>query len=84
MVADEVRQLAARTSGSTAEISGMIGMIQNETQLAIKSMEGTRDRATKGVDLADQAGAVIQQISDGASNAVQAVSMLAKEHGHTR
>ncbi|MEB3786470.1 methyl-accepting chemotaxis protein, partial [Pseudomonas paracarnis] len=84
VVADEVRQLAARTSGSTAEISGMIGMIQNETQLAIKSMEGTRDRATKGVDLADQAGAVIQQISDGASNAVQAVSMLAKEHGHTR
>ncbi|WP_191487267.1 methyl-accepting chemotaxis protein [Pseudomonas sp. FEN] len=79
VVADEVRLLAARTSGSTAEISGMIGMIQNETQLAIESMNGTRDRAAKGVDLADQAGTVILQIRDGASHAVQAVSMFASE-----
>ncbi|MGY3257730.1 methyl-accepting chemotaxis protein [Pseudomonas chlororaphis] len=79
VVADEVRQLAARTSGSTAEISGMIDMIQQETQQAIKSMDGTRDRAAKGVDLADQAGTVILQIRDGASEAVQAVSMFANE-----
>ncbi|WMI98515.1 methyl-accepting chemotaxis protein [Pseudomonas chlororaphis subsp. aurantiaca] len=79
VVADEVRQLAARTSGSTAEISGMIDMIQHETQQAIKSMGGTRDRAAKGVDLADQAGTVILQIRDGASEAVQAVSMFANE-----
>ncbi|CAI8876839.1 Biofilm dispersion protein BdlA [Pseudomonas chlororaphis] len=79
VVADEVRQLAARTSGSTAEISGMIDMIQHETQQAIKSMDGTRDRAAKGVGLADQAGMVILQIRDGASEAVQAVSMFANE-----
>ncbi|SDZ03221.1 PAS domain-containing methyl-accepting chemotaxis protein [Pseudomonas sp. NFIX28] len=79
VVADEVRQLAARTSGSTAEISGMIDMIQQETQQAIKSMDGTRDRAAKGVGLADQAGTVILQIRDGASEAVQAVSMFANE-----
>ncbi|MGY1449395.1 methyl-accepting chemotaxis protein [Pseudomonas chlororaphis] len=79
VVADEVRQLAARTSGSTAEISGMIDMIQQETQQAIISMDGTRDRAAKGVDLADQAGTVILQIRDGASEAVQAVSMFANE-----
>ncbi|UVE44222.1 PAS domain-containing protein [Pseudomonas chlororaphis] len=79
VVADEVRQLAARTSGSTAEISGMIDMIQHETQQAIKSMDGTRDRAAKGVGLADQAGTVILQIRDGASEAVQAVSMFANE-----
>lgn len=79
VVADEVRQLAARTSGSTAEISSMIDMIQNETQQAIKSMDGTRERAAKGVQLADQAGTVILQIRDGASDAVQAVSMFANE-----
>jgi len=81
VVADEVRQLAARTSGSTAEISSMIDMIQNETQQAIKSMDGTRERAAKGVQLANQAGTVILQIRDGASNAVQAVSMFAEERG---
>lgn len=81
VVADEVRQLASRTSGSTMEISGMVNMIQSETQLAIKSMDVTRERATKGVDLANQAGAVIQQIRDGANDAVQAVSMLAHERG---
>ncbi|MHC8314626.1 methyl-accepting chemotaxis protein [Pseudomonas sp. LB3P31] len=79
VVADEVRLLAARTSGSTMEIAEMVNKIQAETQLAIKSMAGTRERATKGVELADQAGTVIQQIHDGASEAVQAVSMLAHE-----
>ncbi|QXI27353.1 PAS domain-containing methyl-accepting chemotaxis protein [Pseudomonas vanderleydeniana] len=82
VVADEVRLLAARTSGSTAEISNMIGMIQNETQQAIQSMNGTRDRASKGVGLADEAGTVILQIRDGASNAVQAVSMFATDRAH--
>jgi len=79
VVADEVRQLAARTSGSTAEISSMIGLIQSETRLAIKSMDGTRDRAAEGVGLADRAGTVILQIRDGANHAVQAVSMFANE-----
>jgi methyl-accepting chemotaxis protein len=79
VVADEVRQLAARTSGSTAEISSMIGLIQSETRQAIKSMEGTRGRAAEGVELANQAGTVILQIRDGASEAVDAVSMFANE-----
>jgi methyl-accepting chemotaxis protein len=79
VVADEVRLLAGRTSGSTAEISSMISLIQNETRQAIKSMEGTRGRAAEGVELANQAGTVILQIRDGASEAVDAVSMFANE-----
>ncbi|WP_408003147.1 methyl-accepting chemotaxis protein [Pseudomonas prosekii] len=79
VVADEVRLLAARTSGSTAEISSMIGLILSETRQAIKSMDGTRDRAAQGVELANEAGTVILQIRDGASHAVQAVSMFANE-----
>ncbi len=82
VVADEVRQLAARTSGSTAEISSMIEMIQTETRQAIDSMDGTRDRAAQGVDLANQAGTVILQIREGASEAVQAVSAFANEQGN--
>lgn len=82
VVADEVRQLAARTSGSAAEISSMIEMIQTETRQAIDSMDGTRDRAAQGVDLANQAGTVILQIREGASEAVQAVSAFANERGN--
>ena len=48
-------EVAARTSGSTAEISNMIGLIQSETRQAIKSMDGTRDRAAQGVELKDSA-----------------------------
>ncbi|WP_442963774.1 methyl-accepting chemotaxis protein [Pseudomonas sp. EpS/L25] len=79
VVADEVRQLAARTSSATAEIAEMIGKILNETRLAIISMENTRGRALKGVELADQAGAVIVQIRDGASDALRAVSRFASK-----
>jgi methyl-accepting chemotaxis protein len=81
VVADEVRQLAARTSGSTTEISSMIAMIQDETRQAIHSMDGTRERAAQGVDLANRAGTVILQIRQGTSEAVQAVSAFANERG---
>jgi methyl-accepting chemotaxis protein len=79
VVADEVRQLAGRTSSATAEIAEMIGRILGETQQAVASMESTQGRAVKGVELADQAGAVIVQIRDGASDAVEAVSMFASK-----
>jgi len=82
VVADEVRQLAARTSGSTAEISSMIAMIQDETRQAIESMDSTRDRAALGVDLANRAGTVILQIREGTTEAVQAVSAFANERGN--
>ena len=77
VVADEVRQLAGRTSRSTQEISEMIQFIQTETRQAITSMDNTRANAAKGVELADQAGSAIVQISAGAHDAVEAVRMFA-------
>lgn len=79
VVADEVRQLAGRTSIATAEIAKMVGMIVAETQQSVTSMNDTHSRAAKGVELADQAGAVIVEIRNGASNAVRAVSVFASE-----
>lgn len=79
VVADEVRQLAARTSRSTEEIAQMIQVIQTKTQQAIVSMDNTRTNATKGVELADQAGSAIVLISDGTNNAVDAVRMFAQK-----
>jgi methyl-accepting chemotaxis protein len=79
VVADEVRQLAGRTAGSTAEVSAMVESIQRETRQTITSMGATRERAGNSVQLADQAADVILKIFEGTGQAVQAVSMFAND-----
>ncbi len=78
-MADEVRQLAGRTSRSTTEIAEVIGKILAETRDAVASMHVTQEGAQRGVTLADQAGSVILQIRSGTSDAVEAVSMFASK-----
>lgn len=73
VVADEVRQLAARTSKSTSEISSMISKIQEDTSNASGSMEKCLGQANRGVDLASQTGSVIGQIQAGANEVVAAI-----------
>ncbi|WP_300424885.1 PAS domain-containing methyl-accepting chemotaxis protein [uncultured Thalassolituus sp.] len=77
VVADEVRQLAARTSTSTEEISAMIGKMQAGTVKAVDSMEACREQAGHGMALANKAGEVILEIRDGTRKAVSAVSIFA-------
>jgi methyl-accepting chemotaxis protein len=79
VVADEVRQLAGRTAGSTAEVSAMVESIQRETRQTISSMGATRERAGNSVQLADQAAQVILKIYEGTGQAVDAVSMFASD-----
>lgn len=79
VVADEVRQLAGRTSRSTSEIADLIGKILSETRDAVASMSATQEGAQRGVTLADRAGMVILQIRSGTGDAVQAVSMFASK-----
>ena len=74
VVADEVRKLAERTSLSTTEIAGMVGKIQNGTRSAVASMEAGVTQASKGVDLANEAGQSIVSIRDGAMRVVAVVN----------
>lgn len=78
VVADEVRQLAARTSQSTAEISSMISKIQEDTSNASGSMEKCLGQANRGVDLASQTGEVISKIQIGANEVVSAIDKFSK------
>jgi methyl-accepting chemotaxis protein len=74
VVADEVRKLAERTSLSTTEIAGMVGKIQNGTRSAVASMQTGVGQASKGVDLANEAGQSIVSIRDGAMRVVAVVN----------
>jgi methyl-accepting chemotaxis protein len=62
VVADEVRKLAERTAGATAEIGTMIGQVQKEVGKAVTSTEEATKQAGVGVDYAQTAGEALQNI----------------------
>ncbi len=79
VVADEVRQLAARTSKAAGEIVGVVGKNQDLAQAAVQSMTTSRSQAELGLEFANQAGAVIVEIQDGAQRVVSAVGQFASQ-----
>ncbi|WP_314409379.1 methyl-accepting chemotaxis protein [Pseudomonas kuykendallii] len=81
VVADEVRNLAARTAHSTQEITDMIGRIRSNTHLAVDSMQAGVTRVNDGVALAHQAGDSINEIRDGAQRAAQVVEEISHTIG---
>lgn len=77
VVADEVRKLAERTTKATKEIASMIRTIQNETGLAVKSMEdGTRE-IENGKRLAKEAEVVLKEIIEVAQKVSDTVIQVA-------
>jgi len=79
VVADEVRQLAARTSTATDEIVNVVQQNQALADEAVRNMFASREQAVQGLGLANQAGAVIVEIQDAAKQVVSAVERFAKE-----
>ncbi|MCQ4307521.1 PAS domain-containing methyl-accepting chemotaxis protein [Pseudomonas stutzeri] len=79
VVADEVRQLAGRTSAATEEIVSVVQKNQSLVDEAVREMASSREQAAQGLSLANQAGAVIVEIQDGAKQVVNAVGRFAKE-----
>jgi len=76
VVADEVRQLAGRTSQATEEIVDVVQKNQSLAQAAVQSMASGREQAEQGLQLADEAGAVIIEIQQGAKQVVDAVGQF--------
>jgi methyl-accepting chemotaxis protein len=79
VVADEVRQLAGRTSAATEEIVSVVQKNQALVDEAVRDMASSREQAAAGLALANQAGAVIVEIQDGAKQVVEAVGRFANE-----
>ncbi|AVO54874.1 PAS domain-containing methyl-accepting chemotaxis protein [Ectopseudomonas mendocina] len=76
VVADEVRQLASRTSQATQEINGVVQQNQSLARNAVSSMATTQERARQSVDLANQAGEVIREIRSESQRVVEAVAQF--------
>uniref|UniRef100_UPI0030D6D718 methyl-accepting chemotaxis protein n=1 Tax=Pseudomonas sp. EA_35y_Pfl2_R111 TaxID=3088689 RepID=UPI0030D6D718 len=79
VVADEVRQLAGRTSQAAEEIVEVVQKNQSLAQTAVDSMASSREQAEQGLHLANEAGAVIVEIQDGAQKVVDAVGQFANQ-----
>lgn len=67
VVADEIRELAERTRGSTKEIAGIIKAIQAGSKEAVRAVRGGVDRANQNVSLSNNASSSLDTIVESAS-----------------
>ena len=79
VVADEVRQLAGRTSSATEEIASVVLQNQKLVDETVAEMANSKSQAEQGLELATQAGEVIVEIQDGARRVVDAVGKFASQ-----
>ncbi|EJM76763.1 PAS domain S-box [Pseudomonas sp. GM55] len=79
VVADEVRQLASRTSQATDEIVLVVRQNQEMARNAVALMTDGKLQAEQGLALAAEAGTVIVEIQDGAQKVVDAVGQFANQ-----
>ena len=79
VVADEVRQLASRTTQATAEIASVVQQNQKLASEAVAVIGTGKQQAQTGLELAGQAGDVIVEIQDGAQRVVSAVGQFATQ-----
>ena len=79
VVADEVRQLASRTTKATEEIVDVVTRNQKLAEEAVRIIEQGKQSAEQGLELSAQAGHVIVEIQDGAQKVVNAVGQFANQ-----
>ncbi|MBA1206878.1 methyl-accepting chemotaxis protein [Pseudomonas sp. URMO17WK12:I10] len=81
VVADEVRQLASRTSTATEEIARVVQQNEQLAQAAVSIIDTSKRQAEEGRALADQTGSVIEEIQEGARRVVDVVGQFSSRLG---
>lgn len=76
VVADEVRQLASRTSAATEEIARVVQQNEQLAKAAVDIIDSSKRQAEQGLELVGQTGTVIVEIQDGAKRVVSAVGQF--------
>ena len=79
VVADEVRQLASRTSTATDEIAKVVQQNEQLAQAAVDIIDTSKRQAEQGLTLAAETGSVIVEIQDGAKKVVDAVGQFSSQ-----
>ncbi len=78
VVADEVRQLASRTTQATSDVETSIDQIRQHTQVAVSSMNVGRERVSKGIEDSQSVANILQQIISQASEVSQQIENIAE------
>jgi methyl-accepting chemotaxis protein len=81
VVADEVRNLAGRTSASTQEIASMVARIQQSTREAVTSMEAGVAQVDKGMAVTADVERAIREILDATLSTTQLVNDITRTIG---
>lgn len=79
VVADEVRQLASRTSVATEEIARVVQQNEQLAKAAVDIIDSSKRQAEQGLALAGQTGSVIVEIQEGAQKVVNAVGQFSNQ-----
>ncbi len=77
VVADEVRQLAEKTTHATNQISGMIQAVQKDTSTAVTTMSDASRTVDEGVELTRRVAESLGDIHHRASQSVDKISGIA-------
>lgn len=77
VVADEVRQLASRTTTATAEVEAAILNIRQETDVAVTMMAQGSSKVDHGVDLSDSAASSLNDIIGSVDEVVARIQTIA-------
>ena len=81
VVADEVRQLASRTSTATEEIARVVQQNEQLALAAVAIIDTSKRQAEQGLSLAGETGGVITEIQDGAKRVVEVVGQFSSQLG---
>jgi methyl-accepting chemotaxis protein len=78
VVAEEIRELAERTRGSTKEISGIIKAIESGSREAVRAMHEGVELVDQNVNLARNASASLAEILSSASESFEMATKMAR------